>query len=40
MAAFISNSKNYKCLETYAKVCNIFGASNETVKNQIASTID
>jgi hypothetical protein len=40
MTAFIGNPKNYKCLETYAKVCKIFGATNETVKNQIASTLD
>lgn len=40
MAAFINNAKNYKCLETYAKTCKLFGAKNETVKTQIAQTLD
>ena len=38
--AFITNSKNFKCLEAYAKTCKIFGAINDVVKTQIANTLD
>jgi len=40
MAAFVAQAKNFKCLETYAKVCKIFGANNDMVKGQIAGSLD